>query len=222
MIWKIYRQPDKSWCQIIQNKYLDNIDSSRILTIANLEGGSAVWEFLSKCRHVIMNHLSWRLGNGRRALFWTNSWGGHQSLSKMTVLGNYVERLQEDFGCKVVDYVIFEPNVIGGQYKWKAVDTWPLPSEIKSTVERELVFQLVNLSNREDMIIWCGATSGEYLAKLGYQIQVAQCEEKSWLVTLCWKWEVLPKVGAFLWVSSYKRCLTGGRLKRLGIVSPSR
>lgn len=114
LIWKIYRQLDKPWCQIIQNKYLDNNDSSRILTIANLEGASAVWKFLSKCRHVITYHLSWRLGNGQRVLFWNDLWDGHQSLSKTFDLGNYVERLQEDFGCRVVDYVTFEPNAIGG------------------------------------------------------------------------------------------------------------
>lgn len=102
------------------------------------------------------------------------------------------------------------------------MDTWPLPLEIKSAVEMELVFRSVNLSNREDMIIWCGATSGEYSAKLGYRIQVAQCEEKYWLTTLCWKREVLPKAGAFLWVASYQRCLTRERLKRLGIAGPSR
>lgn len=42
LISKVYRNPKRLWCRIIQNKYLDNGSPSRILTIENLQGGSAI------------------------------------------------------------------------------------------------------------------------------------------------------------------------------------
>lgn len=59
LIWKIYESLKRLWCQIMQRKYLDNLDPAIILTVANLGGGSVPWSYISNCRSLITSHLSW-------------------------------------------------------------------------------------------------------------------------------------------------------------------
>lgn len=83
LVWKMYNHLDKLWCCIIQKIYLDCSSPSRILTVENLEGGLAVWNFTRKFRPSIMSHLSWRIGNGHRDDFWIDSYNGHRSLVEL-------------------------------------------------------------------------------------------------------------------------------------------
>ncbi|XP_057837282.2 uncharacterized protein LOC131047412 [Cryptomeria japonica] len=83
LIWKIYHSPEKLWCTIMRKKYLDNEDPTKILMAIGAKGGSALWRFIKECRHIITDHLSWKIGDGKRARFWDDSWDGHESLCKL-------------------------------------------------------------------------------------------------------------------------------------------
>lgn len=85
----------------------------------------------------------------------------------------------------MVDYARSGDDGVGGHNKWKDVEAWLLIQGLKEAMAWELNKRVINLYNREDSIIWCGVASREYSAKLGYQLQIAQGEKKSWMVVLC-------------------------------------
>lgn len=57
--------------------------------------------------------------------------------------------------------------------------------------------------------------------KLGYEVQRHKALNPNWPSKLCWNKWVLPKEGAFLWITLNRRILTGDRLKTIGIQGPS-
>ncbi|XP_057851792.2 uncharacterized protein LOC131061977 [Cryptomeria japonica] len=217
----MYRHLERLWCRIFQHKYLDVDDPKRILTIANSHGGLTAWRFLWDARKLIINHLTWRINNGKLANFWANSWNGHDQLDKLDAISPYLKDLRRKVGTKVADYMIKE-NTWDDKLKWFNLSEYGLPMDIWNILKEELDCRRIILSNREDEIIWCGAKSGEYSTRMGYQIQVQLEENGIWSDRLYWDPGMLPKDGALLWVALHKRCLTGDRLNTIGIAGPSR
>ena len=42
LVWKLFSQPNAKWCQLMQEKYLDNLDSTRILIVLDPPKDSAI------------------------------------------------------------------------------------------------------------------------------------------------------------------------------------
>ena len=55
LVWQMYTKPQSTWCKIMQQKYLDNNDPSRILSILDPPKGSVIWDFMI-ASHVV-NYL---------------------------------------------------------------------------------------------------------------------------------------------------------------------
>lgn len=62
-------------------KYLYLNEPERIFTVANTVGGSSIWKFIWESRKILTDHLTWRIGNGRKAKFWRDSWNGEEALA---------------------------------------------------------------------------------------------------------------------------------------------
>ncbi|GLJ14995.1 hypothetical protein SUGI_0244810 [Cryptomeria japonica] len=106
LAWRMYEQPKKIWCKIMTAKYLDSNDSERIFTVANSISGSPIWKFIWESRNIITEHLTWKIGNGRKAKFWRDFWNGDISLAEEIddpVLTNEVEALVGPF---MADYIL--------------------------------------------------------------------------------------------------------------------
>lgn len=41
-----------------------------------------IWNFMMGYRELIIERLTWNLGDGKDALFWDDSWGGFEVLSR--------------------------------------------------------------------------------------------------------------------------------------------
>lgn len=44
LTWKLFKFPNKSWCKVMRNKYIDSKDPEKILTTVNSSGGSTIWK----------------------------------------------------------------------------------------------------------------------------------------------------------------------------------
>lgn len=64
----------------MRKKYLNSEELERILMLTSSNGGSSTWKFLWKCRHLITKHISWKIGNGRKAKFLIDSWDGEDAI----------------------------------------------------------------------------------------------------------------------------------------------
>ena len=58
LIWHMNSKSQSTWCKIMQQKYLDNNDPSRVLTIYNPPKGSVVWDFMIASRKIIVDYIS--------------------------------------------------------------------------------------------------------------------------------------------------------------------
>ena len=73
MVWQMENEGDQMWIKILKAKYLDSNDNIRILTIQNPIRGSSIWNFILSCTHVIIDHISWVIGDGNHVKFWEDS-----------------------------------------------------------------------------------------------------------------------------------------------------
>ena len=58
LIWHMYSKSQSTWCKIMQQKYLDNNDPSRVLKISNPPKGSIVWDFMIASCKIIVDYIS--------------------------------------------------------------------------------------------------------------------------------------------------------------------
>lgn len=81
-----------------------------------------------------------------------------------------VDRLKDEWGIEVSKYINSKETDVGRRVKWKNLMHLQLEQNKLEAISEELNNQVVCVSKEEDNILWCGAKSGEYTAKLGYQI----------------------------------------------------
>ena len=58
LIWHMYSKSQSMWCKIMQQKYLDNNDLSRVLMISNPQKGSVVWDFMIALHKIITDYIA--------------------------------------------------------------------------------------------------------------------------------------------------------------------
>ena len=78
------------------------------------------------------------------------------------------------------------------------------------------------VSMKKDKIIWCDSVSGSYSVKLGYNVLAEKNREIFTSKDLCWSKDILPKAGAFAWLAYNGRIFIVERLRKIGIIGPSR
>ncbi|GLJ44326.1 hypothetical protein SUGI_0927960 [Cryptomeria japonica] len=80
LVWKLFSSPNKGWSKVMIAKYIDSDELERIFTMANAAGGSLIWKFLWESQRIIIDHLSWKIENGKKAKFWRDSWNYEEAL----------------------------------------------------------------------------------------------------------------------------------------------
>lgn len=104
LVWKLYEYLDSLWAQIIYAKYLNNGPREYIFQISNLPSGSVMWNFICKCRTVILPHLSWIIHNGKKVRFLEEVWNGHIPLLNIRDGSPLISILSSLWGVFVADY----------------------------------------------------------------------------------------------------------------------
>ncbi|GLJ40125.1 hypothetical protein SUGI_0821990 [Cryptomeria japonica] len=120
LAWKMYSNPQKGWCRLMSLKYLDSHEPERIFTLANSTGGSPIWKFIWESCRIITEHLSWNLGDSRKARFWRDSWNGDKALEDEFNDQDWINEMEASMGVLVADYV--EEGSPNRPIKWKRVD----------------------------------------------------------------------------------------------------
>lgn len=105
LAWKMYMHPQKIWCKILSKKYLDSPNSERIFTLENSDGGSPIWRFIWESRRIIIEHLSWKIDNGKKARFWRDSWNGDPPLAEAFEDQDWLNQVEASVGPFAADYM---------------------------------------------------------------------------------------------------------------------
>ncbi|GLJ44896.1 hypothetical protein SUGI_0945230 [Cryptomeria japonica] len=119
----VHVHPQKIWCKILSRKYLDSPDPERIFTLANSDGGSPVWRFIWKSRRIITEHLTWKIGNGKKARFWRDLWNGDPPLVEAFEDKDWVNRVEISVDPFVANYMQCVPSSTA-LINWKEVGEW--------------------------------------------------------------------------------------------------
>lgn len=69
LVWKIYIEHNRKWVKILQKKYLSGSDPSIIFRTTNPPKGSRVWNFILDYKNLIIDHITWDVVDGNKALF---------------------------------------------------------------------------------------------------------------------------------------------------------
>lgn len=161
--WKMYTEPQKLWCKIFRKKYLDSENPCRIFTVENIEWGSTSWKFLWDCRFIIIDHISWHIGNGKSTKFWRDSWDGALALSN-NFSQDWIELVESKYGVFVEDY--FEHNKeLDRKRVWKQISIGNLI--LFESLKDVLKSRCTPMSNDEDRMFWSVDKSGEHSSQIG-------------------------------------------------------
>lgn len=161
-----------------------------------------------ECRNVIMEKLTWNLGMGEEALFWSNSWGGYRAIETLSNFSASKAMLESRWGKYVKDYIETTNGDLG--WKWKLVDIIDIPITEKVELARILSNRSITFNLGRDVLIWDNSKNGEYNMKEGYKYLVRKpLRPKSEIhKELCWDKYCLPKAGIFSWLAFHNRILT--------------
>ena len=127
LVWQMYTKPQYTWCKIMQQKYLDNNDPSRILSILDPPKGSVIWDFMTASRNIVVNYISWEVNDGTKVNFWRDSWNGQIPLSNNLISLNIIEVSELHWGTQLYQYVAYVCE-LSGKVFWKDPTVLPLSS----------------------------------------------------------------------------------------------
>ena len=168
LIWLMYNKSQSMWCTIMQQKYLDNNDPSRVLSISNPPKGSVVWDFMIGSRKIIVDYISWEVNNGISINFWNDSLNGKIPLSKSGISLNIIHVVKTHWGLQLNQYVDYVSE-FSKKIVWKDPSKLPLSRQEINQFQNVLNSSSLYFCDAQDRIFWAPAKDGKYSVKEGYK-----------------------------------------------------
>ncbi|GLJ25971.1 hypothetical protein SUGI_0498050 [Cryptomeria japonica] len=128
--------------------------------------------------------------------------------------------VERQFKVYVIDYVSCT-NKEKLAFAWKPVELF-VPQHLDARIFKEALYRrTIVLSQVEDKVVWCLASSREYNVRERYELLRRNIGYSQWLSTLRWHKSIAPRVRTFLWVTLHGRILTSDLMKSIAIFGPS-
>jgi hypothetical protein len=183
-IWKIYRDGDGLWADLLRAKYLGDND---LFSPEIQPKGSQFWNSLQKIKWYFKLGARHRVRNGRRTYFWLDWWTGSGPLR---------DRFPRLFSCcdNPFSTVSGVRHLEGWRIRFRR--TFGLPE----TVEWDnlcRIFELCTFSNEEDEVSWALEPSGCYSTSSMY-MRLSQGAAVTHFKDV-WRMKVPPRIRVFLW-----------------------
>lgn len=198
-------------------KYLSNGSREFVFRAMTLRKGSAIWNFMGKCRSVLLPYLSWVMHNGSKVGIWDDAWNGYCPMDSIRDSSPLKSILLDKWRVFLSDYfnIVQYGNLVVA--KWKSIEFLPISPSLKAEFSSTLKDRIIILSKKDDELIWTKNSSKKYSVKDGYNSLMSVTILSSWPYKLFWHLACLPKVKAFAWLVVQDRVLTGMRLDRMGL-----
>ncbi|KAF7833065.1 Non-LTR retroelement reverse transcriptase [Senna tora] len=174
--------------------------------VGRFNTASRLWKGIADSWKHVQEGMIWRVGDGRKARFWTDPWLPNGNTLCSYALGP----LSDEDCCRVVaDF-----TTVSGGWDWAKFD-FLLPLEIcnliAATVPPSSVIQ-------GDHIAWKHSKEGCFSTKTAYHAITKECTDVNqsfW--RLLWKWRGMERIRSFLWLCGHNRLLTNVARKKRGI-----
>ena len=156
-----------------------------------------------KFKNILRKGVKWKVGNGRKILFWEDIWILDHPLCDDPRWNRCMEQCKNQIGTFVVDY-------------WKD-DMWvDLNSVDHNLVELGKCLNVFFLNHEEDDLIWKTNPSGMYSIASTYANSFDNHDEPCW--PKAWVKGMTPKVNIFFWILLQNKFLTLDNLKKRGFI----
>ncbi|GLJ42911.1 hypothetical protein SUGI_0889920 [Cryptomeria japonica] len=108
---------------------------------------------------ILIDYLTWRIGNGHKAKFWRDSWNGEEVLADVIEDQDWINQIEVVMGVYVADYVDMNcsPN---SPISWKRVGDWQSDNSMK--LVDILKSRKTYIPNENDSLVWNAAKLDKY------------------------------------------------------------
>ena len=176
---------------------------------------SWAWRNLLSLRHLMIQLIAWRVGDGSRISFWQDPWLPCGTLNK--ILGaNGIKKLRMNPEAKVCEFynsslwLSFVGNNLNRKDKGKVAVLQKLAALIPSNAP--------TCANMEDKIIWLPNKQQTYSIKSAWEATRSRAHKVPWR-KLIWFKEAIPRFAFTMWLVTHNKLPTLDRLQRVGIIS---
>nr|CAN72177.1 hypothetical protein VITISV_012537 [Vitis vinifera] len=207
--WRFAVERDSYWKLIIGTKF--GVGSGGWCTCGGREGyGVGLWKEISKEGLLLLNNVSFSVGDGKRVRFWKDNWCGNTPLCE-AYPSLFDLAVSKD--AKVADCWDSMGEVGGWNPRFlRPFNDWEV-EEVESFL---LIIQGKRLNaDLEDRMVWKETKDGIFSVKSCFNsLDHSSAVPFPWRII--WSSFVPSKVGFFAWEASWGKVLTQDQLKRRG------
>ncbi|RVW65596.1 putative ribonuclease H protein [Vitis vinifera] len=207
--WRFAVERDSYWKLIIGTKF--GVGSGGWCTCGGREGyGVGLWKEISKEGLLLLNNVSFSVGDGKRVRFWKDKWCGNTPLCE-AYPSLFDLAVSKD--AKVADCWDSMGEVGGWNSRFlRPFNDWEV-EEVESFL---LIIQGKRLNaDLEDRMVWKETKDGNFSVKSCFNsLDHSSAVPFPWRII--WSSFVPSKVGFFTWEAAWGKVLTQDQLKRRG------
>jgi len=212
------------WTRVIKQKYLPNESMEDWIRKPRKShsGGSVIWKAVVKYFSLIESNLVWDVGNGARVKIGRDPWLGceRQHILPADVINALAIR-----GIHTLDQLAVQRPEEHWLQHWKSADMLGLGDPEAGYLEnyiRGLHSAHIQISDRDDVLIWEPNPEGAYTPKAGY-LKLSSEEgirEEVWWWRSLWKLHCPSKTRLFMWCVLENRAPTWDILQKRSFQGP--
>jgi len=219
-LWRVLKK-DGVRSKIIKDKYIPHCSMITWFRVASPSNSSAsqAWKSILKSLHLLTHRLGWKPGSGHCVQVGLDFFMG---LGHSSFLSS---QLWDELRRNSVLYLFqargLERAGITSSY-WKSGEELGLVgnnAEEWEAYQKAMCYARIQLQNKIDELIWAGGDSTERISAKNIYLALAKTfwpnPVGGWHEHI-WKWDLIPKINLFLWLSLENRILTWDNLQRKG------
>lgn len=148
--WRVLKEQDQMWANIMLSKYLDNYIHSKFYPKQQC---SQTWRGITKSADLLTKGAVWKIGNGQEVMFWTDKW-----LHSGPIIENIpvADRANIYLHDRVADYILAD--------RWDVVK---LNGVLSSALVEEI--RRLSITHRPDNLIWAPTVEGQFSVVSSFQ-----------------------------------------------------
>jgi hypothetical protein len=213
-LWRLLQNPDSLVSKIFKAKYHPNVS---ILEAEVGKRPSYAWRSIISAKTVMHHGLIWRIGDGKDARIWGDSWIPRPSTYSIQ---SPVRLLHPQ--ARVVELIDQDSR------RWNAA----LVESIFQKEEAELIKNIpLSPLGPKDCKIWRCTANGEFSVRSAYHMEMELMElggcgssysnTENLVWKTCWKMKVPNAVKMFLWKACHNLLPTKANLAKMGVILTS-
>jgi ribonuclease HI/exonuclease III len=221
--WRWLKHPREIWAKLWRKKYTPGMPENRLIRWNGDDQGSLIWTAAKQNRQLITQHAFWEIGNGKTALFWTDSWQQWPALEQEEWATDISAQAKQAGLIKVADYWQI-PNTEATWRPWRVDrEQMNVNRHINLTpLHAELEKRKIPKNEGHDILRWGYGTQGTFNTKEAYHLKtLSQLLPASQIWQKIWSTKHWPKITLFLWLISHSSVLTWDNLQKRGFLGPS-